>query len=485
MAGNMQRSGPRPTVELARFVATTQADAIPPEVRHDAKRILLDGLGCALGGYSMTAGRISIDGLRRWRVSDEKGATVVGDGVRMPSVHAAYLNARLSNLMDMDEVILNIGHLSPAVQWSALALAEEEGLSGADLLTAFTLGFEVGSRVFLALGTIFEIQDGRAVPADTTGFGHAVVGGAAACGRLLRLSPEKMINALALGAMHTPAPLSHTSVTNMSMAKYQMDSAAAGAVLGALLAASGQTGPDAILDNANYAHAMARKRFDPEPLTKGLGEEWHVGLTSIKPYPHCRHTHYALDLVSRIVREKSLTADAIDNIHVEGFASFGVPPWNNYHPASPFEVQFSLPYGVAMAAAGIPPGPEWMREERLADPVVAQLAQRVTSAPHPEIQERIVAAWPDPLTEVPTRVTITARGAKVTATDTFASGDGFAPTHRLSDDTLIAKFRRNAEPVLAPDAIDGLIDAVFDLDREGSLSALTRLMKSSSFQKPQ
>lgn len=464
----------RPTVALARFVAETPATAIPDAARHDAKRLLLDGLGCALGGYSLEAGRITIEALGRWRSAAGPAATVVGDGGRMGAAQAAYLNARLGNLMDMDEVLLNIAHLSPAVHWSSLALAEEDGRSGADWLTAFTLGFEAGARVFLALGTIFEIQEGRAVPAHTTGFGHAVVGGAAACGRLLGLSAETMVHALALGAMHTPAPLSHVSVTNMSMAKYQMDSAASGAVLGAILARAGQTGPDAILDNDGYAQAMARKRFDPGQLTKGLGETWLVGQTSIKAFPHCRHTHYALELVRRLVAEHRLSPAEIERIHVRGFASFRVPPWDNYHPCDAFELQFSLPFGIALAAAGVPPGPEWMRPERLRDPLLTALAAKVTAEAHPEIQERIVASWPSPLREVPTDVTITARGQHFAAADVHAPGDGFSVSHRLDDAAVIAKFRRNAEAVLAPAAAARIVDMVFDLDHLAALSTLTR-----------
>ena len=81
---------------------------------------------------------------------------------------------------------------------------DEEGRSGRNLIAAFALGFEAGARVFLALGMIFDNVDGRMVPADTTGFGHAIIAGAAACGRMLGLDTPTMINAIGLGGMHTP-----------------------------------------------------------------------------------------------------------------------------------------------------------------------------------------------------------------------------------------------------------------------------------------
>ena len=435
---------------------------------------MLGGIGDTLGGYNLEAGRIAISSFRRW--GGHPGATIAGDGSRVPSPHAAYLNAKLGNLLDMDDVLFNMGHLSPVVQWSALALGEEEGRCGRELLAAFALGFEAGARVFLALGTIFDNVDGRMVPADTTGFGHAIIGGAAACGRMLGLDAPAMIHAIGLGGMHTPAPLSHKSVTDASMAKYQMDLAASGAVVSAVLARDGYTGPATILNDDFYARAMARRRFEPAHLTAGLGELWHLGLTSIKPYPHCRHTHYALDLVRRIVEEERLRPDEIEAIEVRGFGNYTVHPWNTYAPRNEFEAQFSLPYAVALVAAGVPAGPGWYAKERLQNAGLAELARRVTAAAHPEVAKRVAAAWPEPLREVPTTVTIRARGRSFSAEDCFAKGDGFAPTHRLDDEALFRKFRANAQAVLPPHAIETLIETVLDLERLDTLTTLGRLL---------
>lgn len=462
------------TATLAAFVASTPYEAIPAEVRHEAKRLLLDGIGCALGGYTLEAGRLAISTFRRW--GGREGASVVGAGVRLPSPHAAYLNAKLGNLLDMDDVLLNMGHLSPVVHWSALALGEEEGCSGRDLIAAFSLGFEAGARVFLALGTIFDNVDGKMVPADTTGFGHAIIGGAAACGRMLGLDSAAMTQALGLGGMHTPAPLSHKSVTDASMAKYQMDAAAFGAVVSAVLARDGHPGPLTMLDDDFYARAMARRRFEPAHLTDRLGEHWHLGLTSIKPYPHCRHTNYALDLVGRIVAAEHLRPEEIEAIEVQGFGNYCVHPWNSYVPRNEMEAQFSLPYAVSLVVAGVPVGPGWYARERLQDPALAALARRVSASPNPEVAKRVAAAWPQPVREVPTRVTIRARGRVFSAEDCYAQGDGFAPTHRMDDAALIRKFRGNSEAVLSPQAAERLVEAVFELERMESLATLGALL---------
>lgn len=466
------------TAALATFVADTPFEAIPGEVRHEAKRLLLDGIGCALGGYSLEAGRIAICAFRRW--GGHPGATLVGDGVRVPSPHAAYLNAKLGNLLDMDDVLLNVAHLSPVVQWSALALGEEEGRSGRDLLAAFALGFEAGARVFLALGTIFDNDNGRMVPADTTGFGHAIIGGTAACGRMLALDRDRMVFAFGLGGMHTPAPLSHKSVTDASMAKYQMDIASSGAVIAATLARAGHTGPATILDDSFYARAMARRRYEPARLLEDLGERWHLGLTSIKPYPHCRHTTYALDLVQSIVFGEKLRTDEIESIEICGFGNYTVPPWSTYPPRNEFEAQFSLPYAVAMVAGGVSPGPGWYAPERMRDPALARLARKVTTVANPEVNRQVAAAWPDPVRAVPTRVSIRARGRTFVAEDRFARGDGFEPTHRLSDDALIRKFRANAEAALSRGDVERLVEAIFALEKIESLAALGSMLAATT-----
>lgn len=466
------------TAKLADFASQTRFDAIPPEVLYEAKRLLLDGIGCALGGSTHTAARIAIESFRRW--STQPGATVVGDAVRVSAAHAAYLNAKLGNLLDMDDVLLNMAHLSPVVHWSALALCEEEGRTGKELLEGFAVGFEVGARVFLALGTIFDNVDGRMVPADTTGFGHAIVGGAAACGRILRLDPEAMLHALALGGMHTPAPLSHKSITDASMAKYQMDWAASGAVVSAVLAKQGHEGPRTILDDDYYSRAMARRHFDASVLLDGLGEHWHLGETSIKPYPHCRHTTYALDLVRRIVEREDLKPMEIESIEIRGFGNYLAPPWSTYPPRNAFEAQFSLAYAVSLVACRIEPGPGWYAEEQLRDPALAKIAACVRAVANPETDTKIAAAWPRPVREVPTVVTIRARDRFHVAEDRFAHGDGFEPAHRMDDAALLRKFRANAEVVLPPSAIDDLVEAVFGLERIGRLDRLTALLSTVS-----
>ena len=458
------------TRALAAFAASTSYDSLPPGVAHDTKRIILDALGCALGGYSMAESRVTIDVVQA--SGGEPESTVVGSGRKLPAPWAAYANAKLGNLMDMDDVFYNIGHQSPVVMFPALAVAERVGATGKELIAACAVGFDVASRVVLGLGSIFEMVDEKPVPADTTGFGHAVFGGAVAAGKLLGLATEGMANALGIAGLHTPAPLSHKSVTDMTMSKYQLEWAAAGGTLAALLAQRGQQGPQSILDDDFYAKALAKKRLMRDEILADIGDRWYISETSIKPYPHCRHTHYALDAFAHILREHDLNAGEIEIVTVTGFANYTIRPWNNHSPSNVFEGQFSLPYAMSLIALGVPPGPKWMDPSRLEDPEVRRFADKVRTQIEPRTIELTARSLPRPLKEAPTTVEVKARGKTFSHSISTAKGDGFSKTSQMCDEEVVEKFRENASYTLTAERSQALVELVFDLEHCDDARAL-------------
>lgn len=459
--------------QLAAFVAELAHDDIPRAVRHEAERLALDLLGCALGGWAQPDARPPLAVVQALGGAPE--ATVIGDGARVPAPLAAFVNTRLANLLDADDVFRNVGHHSPVAFFPALAVAERVGASGRELVTAFVAGYEVGARVVLALGSMFELVDGTARPRDTTGFGHSIFAGAAAAGRLLGLDAACLAHALGIAGANTPAPLSHKSLHDQAHAKYQLDWTAAGAVMGALLAAAGQAGPVTILDDDHYPRAIGYRTLAREELVRDLGQRWRIAETSLKLYPHCRHTHYALDALGAILDAHQLAPEEIERIVIRGLGSYTVPPWSERRPRTTYAAQFSLPYAVAMRVLGVPPGPAWHEPARFADPAVHALADRVELVADPRLRELIAAALPQPLVDVPTTVTVWARGRQFEATVHHARGDGFDPACRLTDDEVVAKFRRLTDPVLPRDQQDRLIERALGLDRLARADMLTAL----------
>ena len=182
-----------PTRQLAAWVTETAADAIPQVVRDEAKRAILNYLGCALGGSIEPALDIAIDVLAPF--SGPASATVLGRKERFDELNAALLNGIGSHVHEYDDTLpQNYIHPSVPVASALFAYASAHPVSGRDFVHAFILGFEVESRIGDAVYPA-HYEAGWHIT-STTG----VFGAAAAIGKLLGLSTAQMVWAFGLAA---------------------------------------------------------------------------------------------------------------------------------------------------------------------------------------------------------------------------------------------------------------------------------------------
>src|SRR5262245_54312748 len=141
---------PNVTARLAQFSAESRWEDIPAPVRHEAKRSLLDWLGCALGGCRDEAVERVLAALAAFSGPPE--ATVIGRGERLDILHAALVNAISSNILDFDDTHLRtVIHPSSPVASALLAFAEHRRTDGAQFLHAFVLGVEAECRIGSAI----------------------------------------------------------------------------------------------------------------------------------------------------------------------------------------------------------------------------------------------------------------------------------------------------------------------------------------------
>lgn len=138
------------TQRVVDFICDTQAEAIPPEAREMGRRALLDTIGVTLAGVNEPSARIS-----RELLEAEGGnglATVLGTNLRTSLSGAALTNGTAGHALDYDDVGGHMGgHPSIPLMPALLAAAESTGASGADMVTAFVIGFEVECTVGRAL----------------------------------------------------------------------------------------------------------------------------------------------------------------------------------------------------------------------------------------------------------------------------------------------------------------------------------------------
>ncbi|WP_330342470.1 MmgE/PrpD family protein [Streptomyces sp. NBC_00557] len=282
------------TRALAAFVAGTALESLPDEVRGRLMQCLLDFVGVAGAGSVLAESSAAI----RRAVRDLAAGgdcTVVGDVGAWPAPYAALLNETFAPSLDFDDTRIASGlHPGAAVIPAALAVAERVEACGAELLAALALGYEVCCRVGAALGH----------GAYHRGFHPTAIaglfGGTAAAGRLLGLDGGRIEDAFGLAGSMAAGSMQYL-VNGAENKRLHAGLAAHDAVLAATFAASGVRGAaDAIEGELGLLHGHSHEPR-AEALTAGLGSDWLMAGTGIKPYPSCRLTHGAVDaaLVAR------------------------------------------------------------------------------------------------------------------------------------------------------------------------------------------
>ncbi|MDB5830743.1 MAG: hypothetical protein JWR14_573 [Caballeronia sp.] len=265
------------TRTLASFVAQVQWEDIPPKVRHEAKRALVNYFAVALAGCSDPGISKAVNVYGRFSSGREAG--LVGRGERTDILNAAALNAMSANVFDFDDTHLpTIIHPTAPVAAPLFALAQKSSLSGKQWLLAFVLGVEIECRLGNAVSP-GHYQRGWHIT-STCG----VFGAAAAIGKALSLDNTQL--GWAFG--NASAQSSGLVETLGSMSKsISVGNAARNGLLSALLAQEGFAGPEQPLEGERgFLRVMseaAEAHVDAAFAT--LGSEWELLSNTYKPYP--------------------------------------------------------------------------------------------------------------------------------------------------------------------------------------------------------
>jgi len=481
------------TQSIVDFVMETNFSHLPSNVVAEAKRIILDTIGCGIGGYTLDRGKIAVDLARD--LGGKPEATILVTGDKVSCANATFANGDLCSALDADETFLNSGHFAVPVLSAALAVAERVGASGRDLIIAFELGFEVNARLLLSMRAFRAKGEPPAETleaAEVFGYGWICVGAAVASGKLLGLDKERMAHAIGLAGANATSPSTRkmTEANWWPMMKYgHYGFASFIGVVSALLAMKGYTGKRDILDGD-----VGLWRFSGglEPmwdnLIEGLGEKWWILEDSIKPYPSCRYTHQALDLFYKIMEEQQIRPEEIESVTVRvGPAAFFVPQLGTPNleldpkdPTTHINSQFNMAHLISVAALGYKPGPDWHTPDTLGDPKVRELMKKVKVELEFEALGEILRAVKEDPTgkwkKCPTSVEVVARGETFDAASDYAKGDPWIEDTRMSDDEVKDKFRTFSYKTLRSTKIEEIIRNVFELEKLDHVAKLTELL---------
>src|SRR5271169_2333561 len=226
------------TKTLAQFVTGSRWDAIPPEVRCEGVRGLLNFVGCALGGARDEAMDIAIKVLAPF--SGPPQGIVIGRGERPDALNAAFLNAVSANVLEYDDTHLGtVMHPAAPVAPGLFALAELRPVSGRELRHAFIVGVEISCRVGLGVMPT-HYRRGWHITATC-----GIFGAAAACSRLIGLDAQRTASALGHAATQSAGLVESLG----SMAKsLGVGNAAKNGLAAALFAEAGFTAADQAIE---------------------------------------------------------------------------------------------------------------------------------------------------------------------------------------------------------------------------------------------
>lgn len=295
-----------PEYALATFAATLNIDTIPADVLRRGEDLLLDWIGSALAGKGARPVETITRFVRLMGPTDGCSEILI-DRSRSSPLMAAMANAAASHFAEQDDVHNgSVFHPAAVVFPVALAIAQANGLSGAQLLTAAVAGYEVGIRIGEFLGrSHYKIF-------HTTGTAGAVAA-AVTAGRLLSLTPAQMANAI--GSAGTQASGLWEFLRDAADSKQLHTAHAAGAgLMAAYLAAEDFTGAQRILTGAQGMAAGMSTDADARKLTDRLGERWALAETSFKFHASCRHTHPAADALQKIFHQHRLAAGDVRSV---------------------------------------------------------------------------------------------------------------------------------------------------------------------------
>jgi 2-methylcitrate dehydratase PrpD len=464
---------------LAEFATSTRYEDLPANVAEESRRLLLDAIGCALGGLSHPRGAIALEYARRQGPgAPGEQASVIGAAARASINAASFANAELINALDFDAV-LPPGHVSPYVIPGALAFAETSSASATDLLCAIAVAHEMSNRIGKAQDYLRDVKDGRISPPPVHGYSSTVFGGTAAIGKVMGWTADKVAHAMGIAGSMAPvnSQWSFSVHHSMSTLKYHVAGALANtATNAALLADLGHTGDLELLDDGEFGwrRMINTARWETEKITPALGREWWFpSEQSYKPYPHCRILHAPLDALTEILETNAIQVHEIEEIKawVEGFVM--QPLWLNRKIEHVTQGQFSIAHGLSVGAHRIPPGKQWQSPEVVFSPSVLALMDKVKFEVHPDYEKQLTGN----AASRPTRIEVRARGKTFTGERRYPKGSPSPdPSTRMTNEELAAKFARNAEGVIAPAAVDAALKLVWTMDNSRDLGQLLRLV---------
>lgn len=358
------------TARLAQFIASAAYSQMPNEAVQAAKKLILDCLGVMLAGSRERPSQLVADYVRE--MGGQESSSVVGRGFRVPALSAALANGVAAHALDFDDVTMQrmTGHPSASMLPALIAVSEELGCSGQSLVASYILAVETAAKVGAGINPNHYELGWHATATLGT------LGAAAGVCWLMGLDEQRIQHALGIAASQASGLRQNFGTMTKSLHAGQ---ASRNGVLAASLAAKGFTAEQNILESRfGFFNTFCQGRFDPERIVGNLGDPYDIvwpGI-SIKPYPSCQGTHWALDAILGLIADHNISPDQVERVDVR-IPSLFSHMLIHANPRTGLEGKFSMQYCVATALVDREVGLRHFTDDMVHRPQVRDLISRV------------------------------------------------------------------------------------------------------------
>ena len=440
--------------KIAEWALKLRYEDLPQKTVHQVKRRVIDSLATTLGAYHSHPAKVVRE--KAMAVNDPGAkASVWGTQHRTLPELAAFANGAMVRYLDYNDTYLSLEPAHPSDNLSAcVAVTQSAEKTGRDLILAAVIAYEIQCR----------LCDAASLRAG--GWDHVVYGALSstvAAGRLWDLSEVQIEHALGLAGVCNIATRQTRTGQIADWKACAFSNAARNGVFAADLARRGLTGPNEIFEGPK---GLMKQLNIPgvKNLVLGRDGDFMIDKTYIKFWPAEYHSQSAIDACLQL--RPRILGKKITEIHMKSFEAavsiIGSEP-EKLRPTSRETADHSMFYCCAAALVDGDVTLATFDEHRLSDPKLLDLIDRTKIVEDAELNK----GYPK---GIPNDITITcADGTRVSKRVDFPRGHAGNP---MTDDEVIAKFKRMAEGVVSDKTAAEILDRAWNLETMKNLTPL-------------
>ncbi|MBZ0181747.1 MAG: MmgE/PrpD family protein [Melioribacteraceae bacterium] len=469
--------------QIAEFAVNLKYEDLPKEVVYEVKRYLYDSIGCAYGSFKTKDVNIIRDIYLEMGGKEE--ASLIGFPDKMPAVNATLINSLMIRALDFNDIYWKEDPSHPSdIIPAALSAAELVNTSMEDVITAIVLAYEFEQR--LCLFAKPGIRERKWHHATLTQFVSPIV-----AGKVLGLTVDQMVNAIGINGSHNHT-IGCPTAGKLTMMKNTVDPMAVqSGVFAALMAKRGYSGTEKVFEGkegfmdafigwnakeekANPTEMKGRDgvsswSWDVDALVKGLGESYKILDCGMKAFPTEALTHTHISCVLNAMTKNNLSYTDIEEVKVTAFAQAYDILFDpaKYRPESRETADHSLPYCLAAAIVDKKITTHSFDEEKLNDPRIYEVIDKIKGEPSIEFEKMFPAKQPSKV------VVKTKDGKEYSEYMEYPKGD---PREPMTMHDLDNKFEGLSSDLLSKERQAEVKETIFNCEKYSAKEFMQKLV---------